>query len=103
MSLKQYKKNARILSEVPTNPTTPVRDKPCLIGDIPGFYLDKGVETEGAYKMDVLGPIALGKSLYYDTATDGITNVATNNTFYGYALEAIAGATTEEIPVLIGR
>ena len=79
------------------------------IGQIPGVALTASetttnlvtVQTNGVFTIPVLGPVTVGALLYVVDATSVVSTVATGIR-YGYALEAIAGATTNPIKVKLG-
>lgn len=121
MATNLVKEQGRYLSEVCSQPATPVSGDPVLIGQIPGVALtDEGdggndatkttVDTSGVYNLAVGGvdgsgnsAVALGDILYYDAAaTPKINKDATNGVRFGYALGTVASAGTGTIPVKIG-
>ena len=79
------------------------------IGQLPGVALTSSetttnfvtIQTEGVFTVPVLGPVAIGALLYVVDATKVVSTVNTGVRF-GYALEAIAGATTNPIKVKLG-
>lgn len=118
MALNQHY-NDGVQFTVPTSavdaPAEPTSGDAVLVGDMPAVALtDPGnthdgesritVKTNGVYHQPVEaadGAVAVG-DLVYITATGGLTNAATGNSRYGYALGPVAGAATAEIPVKIG-
>lgn len=79
------------------------------IGKIPGVALTDSetttnnvtMKTDGIFALPVLGPVGIGDILYIVDATSVIDTTNTGVRF-GYALEAIAGATTPTIKVKVG-
>lgn len=47
----------------------------------------------GVYKVTYLANVAVGTKLYYD-GTSKVSNVSTNNTAFGFALEDVGAANT---------
>lgn len=79
------------------------------IGQLPGVALTSSeavtnkvtLKTDGVFRIPVLGPVAVGALLYVVDATKVVSTVNTGVRF-GYALDAIAGATTTTIRVKLG-
>ena len=79
------------------------------IGQLPGVALTASetgtnkvtMKTDGVFRLPVLGPLAVGDIVYVVPAT-GVLNTTNTNVRFGYALAAIAGATTNTIPVKVG-
>ena len=79
------------------------------IGQLPGVALTASeavtnkvtMKTDGVFNIPVLGPVAIGALVYVVEAT-GVVNTINTNVRFGYALDAIAGATTTTIRVKIG-
>jgi predicted RecA/RadA family phage recombinase len=79
------------------------------IGQLPGVALTSSeavtnkvtMKTDGVFTIPVLGPVAIG-DLVYVVVASGVVNTVNTNVRFGYALEAIAGATTNPIKVKVG-
>lgn len=79
------------------------------IGQLPAVALTDSEATtnaitykcDGVFRVPVLGPVAIGALVYVVDATSVVSTVNTGVRF-GYALEAIAGATTATIKVKLG-
>jgi len=79
------------------------------IGQLPGVALTDSeattnkvtMKTNGVFAVPVLGPVSPGGLLYVVDATSVVSTVNTGVRF-GYALETIAGATTNTIKVKLG-
>lgn len=82
-----------------------------VIGDLPCVALtdrdDDGeatVQTDGAFLFPVTGDdgaVGAGDLVYIDGSGD-LTNDASGNTRFGYALEAVGSGSTTTIPVKVG-
>lgn len=86
-----------------------VSGQPIAIGDLPGVALTASeattnnvtMKTDGIFALPVLGPIGIGDIVYLVDAT-GVIDATNTGVRFGYALEAIAGATTPTIKVKVG-
>lgn len=110
-----FQVNPMHLKVVVTDPAAPNSGDPVRFGGLTGIaLLDEGdggcASTEtvvdfGWYVAthpvtDSGGGIAVGDEVFYDDATDALTDASAGNTPYGYALESVGAGLTATIRVL---
>lgn len=113
MALNSKYANGRKLS-LPV-PSGVVSGDPVLVGALPGVAtVDRGaggnaagyasVDTGGAYDLEIVAGAAMvaGAEVFIDATTRVLSDDDTD-VFFGYVLEAIAGASTVTRPVKVGR